>query len=107
VRFNAVDLADILPPDEIADGLNAVINARTEVETRYLRAEGECQQRLLASEKGVEIARARALAVETEIRTLAGFLGDLKQQGTLDLYVSRRRAEVLSESRAVFVKEPS
>ena len=107
VRFNAVDLADILPPDEIADGLNAVINARTEVETRYLRAEGECQQRLLASEKGVNIARARALAIETEIRTLARFLGDLNKQGTLDLYVSRRRAEVLAESRAVFVKEPS
>jgi regulator of protease activity HflC (stomatin/prohibitin superfamily) len=105
VRFNAVDLTDILPPDEIADGLNAVIHARTEAETRYLRAEGECQQRLLASERGVDIARARALAIETEIRTLARSLGDLRRQGTLELYVARRRAEVHAESRAVFVKE--
>ncbi len=104
VRFNAVDLADILPPDEIADGLNAVIHARTDAEARFLRAEGECQQRLLASEKGVDIARARALAVETEIRTLAGHLRELAQKGTLDLYLARRREEVLSESRAVFVR---
>lgn len=105
VRFNAVDLTDILPPDEIADGLNAVIHARNDAETRYLRAEGECQQRLLASERGVDIARARASAIETEIRTLARALDELRRQGTLGLYVTRRRAEVLSESRAVYVKE--
>ncbi len=105
VRFNAVDLTDILPPDEIADGLNAVIHASTEAETRFLRAEGECHQRLLASEKGVDIARARASAIETEIRTLSRFLTELHKQGTLDMYIARRRAEVLSESRAVFVKE--
>lgn len=105
VRFNAVDLSDILPPDELADALNAVIHARTEAETRYLRAEGECQQRVLSAEKGVEIARARASAVETEMGAMAQHLGTLKSQGALALYVARRRAEVLSEARAVFVKE--
>ncbi|MFO0650915.1 MAG: SPFH domain-containing protein [Polyangiales bacterium] len=95
VRFNAVDLTDILPPDEIADGLNAVIHASTEAETRFLRAEGECHQRLLASEKGVDIARARASAIETEIRTLSRF-SELHKQGTLGMYIARRRAEVLS-----------
>lgn len=105
VRFNAVDLVDILPPDELAEALNAVINARAEAEAAYFRAEGECQQRVLGASEGVEIARARARAVETEIDTLGGFLTQLADQGTLAPYVQRRRAEALSEARAVFMKE--
>ena len=105
VRFHAVDLTDILPPDELADALNAVIHAQTDAEARYFRAEGDCQQRVLSSEKGVEIANARARAAETEIDTIRSFLSQLQSSGTLDLYVARRRAEVHGESRAVFVKE--
>ncbi|MFO0602208.1 MAG: SPFH domain-containing protein [Polyangiales bacterium] len=105
VRFHAVDLTDILPPDELADALNAVINAQTDAEARYFRAEGDCQQRILSSEKGVEIAAARARAAATEIDTIRGFLAGLRDAGTLDLYVARRRAEVHHEARAVFVKE--
>lgn len=105
VRFVAVDLADILPPDELADALNAVMQAQSESEALLFRAEGECQQRILASEHGVRIARTRASAVEIEIRGLAAFLEDLETRGVLDAYVSRRRAEVTSESRALFLKE--
>ena len=105
VRFVAVDLADILPPDELADALNAVMQAQSESEALLFRAEGECQQRILASEKGVRIARTRANAIEIEINGLAGFLDDLEARGVLDAYVARRRAEVTSESRALFLKE--
>jgi regulator of protease activity HflC (stomatin/prohibitin superfamily) len=105
VRFNAVDLTDILAPDELADALNAVIQAQSDAEARYFRAEGDCKQRVLAAEKGVSIARSRAQAVSTEILTLASFLEALKKSRTLGMYIERRRAEVLSESRATFVKE--
>ena len=105
VRFVAVDLADILPPDELADALNAVMQAQSESEALLFRAEGECQQRILASERGVRIARTRANAIEIEINGLARFLDDLDSQGVLEAYVARRRAEVTSESRALFLKE--
>jgi regulator of protease activity HflC (stomatin/prohibitin superfamily) len=105
VRFVAVDLADILPPDELADALNAVMQAQSESEALLFRAEGECQQRILASERGVRIASTRASAVEIEIRKLASYLEDLEVRGVLDAYVARRRSEVTSESRALFLKE--
>jgi regulator of protease activity HflC (stomatin/prohibitin superfamily) len=105
VTFNAVDLVDILPPEELAEALNAVINARAEAEAAYFRAEGECQQRVLSASEGVEIARSRSRAVETEIDTLGEFLKELADSKTLDAYVARRRAEALSEARAVFMKE--
>lgn len=107
VRFVAVDLADILPPDELADALNAVMQAQSESEGMLFRAEAECQQRILGAERGIRIARTRASAVEIEIRGLAGFLEDLEVRGVLDAYVDRRRAEVTSESRALFLKEAS
>jgi regulator of protease activity HflC (stomatin/prohibitin superfamily) len=107
VRFVAVDLADILPPDELADALNAVMQAQSESEGMLFRAEAECQQRILSAERGIRIARTRANAVEIEIRGLAAFLEDLDVRGVLDAYVDRRRAEVSSESRALFLKEES
>lgn len=107
VHFNAVDLADILPPDELADALNAVIQANSEAEGLLFRAEGECQQRILAAERGVSIAKARSGAVEVEIRKLASYLAELEDKGVLDSYVARRKSEVLGESRALFLKEPS
>jgi regulator of protease activity HflC (stomatin/prohibitin superfamily) len=107
VRFVAVDLADILPPDELADALNAVMQAQSEAEGLLFRSEAECQQRILAAEQGIRIARTRASAVEIEIRGLAKFLEDLEVHGVLGAYVERRRAEVSSESRALFLKEGS
>lgn len=107
LRFDAVDLTDILPPDELADALNAVFSAQTEASAHHARAEGECQQRVLAASKGVEISKARASAVEIEIRTLANFLEELQDQGMLSHYIDRRRAETYAESRATYVRRTS
>lgn len=105
VRFNAVDLADILPPDELADALNAVIQAESEADALLHRSEAECQQRILSAERGLSIAMARSQAIEIEIRKLCMFLGELDDKGILDAYVARRRSEVTSESRTLFIKE--
>jgi regulator of protease activity HflC (stomatin/prohibitin superfamily) len=107
VKFNAVDLTDILPPDELAEALNAVMNAQTESETLYARGESECRQRVLASAQGVAIARERAKATETEILKLGEYLEDLERRKMLRAYVERRRAEVRNESRALFVLDKS
>lgn len=107
VRFDAVDLVDILPPDELADALNSVMSAHAEAQTAYFRAEGDCQQRIMAAERGVAIAREHARAARVEIRTLGAALAELRAGGVLDDYVKRRREEVLAESRVVYVKEVS
>lgn len=101
VHFSAVDLTDILPPDELADALNAVLTARSTADALYAHAESDCQQRMLAAERGVEIARERARAAELEIFTLGTFLVELAKDGVLSSYVARRRAEVLTESKSV------
>lgn len=106
ITFNAVDLVDILPPDELAVALNAVMHAQSEAGARYFRAEGDCQQQVLAAEEGLAIARTRALAVEREMRTLADFLKKLDDSSTLSLYVDRRRAEVFGEARTLYVQAP-
>lgn len=107
VRFIAVDIVDILPPDDLADGLNAVIQAEAEAHAAYFRSQGECQQRVISAESGVAIARAHALAAETELRTLGHHLEELAASGTLGDYVARRRDETLSESRTLYLKDPT
>ena len=105
VQFNAVDLVDVLPPDELADALNTVINAQTDAETQFFRAQADCQQRVLSAERGVEIAKARAAAAATEIDQLGLHLAELERAGTLGRYVERRRSEVLSEAKTLYLKE--
>ena len=105
VRFHGVDLTDILPPDELAEALNAVINSEKEADAQLSRAEAEAEQRVLASERGVEIARARASAAEIEIVQLATYLVELREQRVLSAYVARRRSEVLGEARTTYLKE--
>jgi len=104
VKFNAVDLTDILPPDELVDALNAVMNAKAEADEGFARAEADCQRQILAAESGVEIAKSRSLAAEREIRTLAMYLDELRKSKTLGFYVQRRRAEVLTQSRAYYLR---
>ncbi len=107
VKFSAVDLTDVLPPDELAEALNAVINAQTEAESLYSHAEAETQQRVVAAEAGVEVAKSRGVAVEREIATLGAFLEQLERDGTLGDYVARRRAEVISQSRTLYMRSSS
>jgi regulator of protease activity HflC (stomatin/prohibitin superfamily) len=107
VQFNAVDLTDILPPDELADALNAVINAQTEAESLYAHAEADTRQQIVAAEHGVEIAKARGLATELEINKLGDVLARLHADGTLADYVARRRAEVVSQSKTLYMRSSS
>lgn len=107
VRFSAVDLTDILPPEDLVDALNAVINAQLESETAVAREEADCKRRILAAERGVEVARARALAVEQEIDGIGGFLEELSDKRTLSDYVARRRTEVMTQSKTLFVRSDS
>lgn len=107
VQFNAVDLTDILPPDELANALNAVINAQTEAESLYAHAEADTRQQIVAAEHGVEIAKARGLATELEINTLGDVLARLHAEGTLADYVGRRRAEVISQSKTLYMRSSS
>lgn len=107
VQFNAVDLTDILPPDELADALNAVINAQIEAESLYAHAEAETRQQVVAAEHGVEIARRRGTASEREIITLGSVLSTLDADGTLADYVARRRAEVISQSKTLYMRSSS
>lgn len=104
VRFSAVDITDILPPDELAEALNAVIAARAGADALYARAESDCQQRVLAAERGIDIAKNRAAGAATEVLAIGKRLAELQAQGTLRSYVARRRAEVLSEARGTFYK---
>lgn len=105
VKFLAVDLIDILPPDELADALNAVMNARSEADSQRFKAESESRQQLLSAEQGVEIARTHAAAVQIEMNTLAKHLGTLDCDDVLSLYVARRRTELLAQSRTLYVNE--
>jgi regulator of protease activity HflC (stomatin/prohibitin superfamily) len=106
LRFVAVDLVDILPPDELDDALNAVLHAQSAAERDYFRAEADASRRLLAADESVAIARARADAEAREMAVIARTLADLDGRGVLAAYVARRRTEVLAESRLSFVKEP-
>ena len=80
VEFIAVDIVDILPPDDLADGLNAVIQADAESAAAFFRSQGECQQRVRwvtavkrsinRSKRGAQRRDAHAEAVEKMIRDL-------------------------------------
>ncbi len=107
VQFNAVDLTDILPPDELAEALNAVINTQTEAESLYALAEAQTRQQIVAAEHGVEIAKQRGTATELEIKTLGEVLAKLENDGTLADYVARRRAEVVSQSKTLYMRSGS
>jgi regulator of protease activity HflC (stomatin/prohibitin superfamily) len=104
VKFQGVDLTDILPPDELSEALNAVMNAHSEAETQYFQAESACHHRVVAAREGIAISERRAQAVENEIKKLGEYLIELKRRGQLGAYVQRRRAEVLAESRTLYVK---
>lgn len=103
IRVIAVDLLQIDPPEELVDALNAVITAESEAHALVARTELQSQQRVISAEQAVAIANARALAVESEIRTVGEELSMLSRQGVLRDYVARRRAEVVGGSRRVYL----
>jgi len=103
IQVVSVDLLQIDPPEELVDALNAVITAESEANALVSRTELSAQQRVLSAEQAVEIANARALATEAEIRTVGSELAALADQGVLKDYVQRRRIEVLGGSRRVYL----
>lgn len=105
VRLEAIDVLQFEPPDELREALNTVVQAKNDVDAALFRAEGDCQQKLLAARKGVAIATERARAIEVEMTELGAKLTELAQTNVLSEYVARRRAEVLSEARQVYVRE--
>lgn len=107
VQFIAVDIVDIIPPDDLADGLNAIIQAEAEANAAFFRSQGECQQRVLSAHQGVTIAKSHALAAATEVSILGQHLGELARLGSLADYVARRRDETLAESRTLYLKDPT
>ncbi len=105
VKFNAVDIVDIVPPEELDRALNAVQNAQAEADALYSRALADRDQRLTAAQQAVDIAVNRARAVETEIQVLGSHLGELKRRGVLKEYLERRRVEVYADAKMAFVNQ--
>jgi regulator of protease activity HflC (stomatin/prohibitin superfamily) len=103
IIVTSVDLLQIDPPEELIDALNAVVTAESEVKALISRTELQTQQRVLSAEQAVEIANARALATEVEIRTVGLELATLADQGVLRDYVARRQDEVMGGSRRVYL----
>ncbi len=103
LSFHAVDLVDVLPPDSLAQALNAVMHAHAEAEAELARAEAVAMRRVLSSQHGIEVAHDKAEAAAIEIREIGEFLGELDRYGTLEAYVARRRAEVVSQSKTLFL----
>lgn len=104
IKFQSVDLLNILPPEELALALNAVVNAQSEAEALLSRAEAECEQRIISAEKGVEIAVAKSSATEIEVTTIGCYLKELKEKGKLADYVERRKAEIFHDVKNAFIK---
>lgn len=106
IQFNGVDLTDILPPDELAEALNAVINAQSEAQRLYALTEAECKQKILSAQKGISIAKSKAKATEEDIKKISEILSELQINGTLNSYLERRSIEVFSESKISYIKRP-
>jgi len=104
IEFRAVDLAEILPPADLAEALNGIQKVKAQFETLKKRVEAECERKLLSAEHGVEIARIRAEASEKEIRVLGETVGALESSGSLDAYIRRRRDESGFAARSVYMK---
>lgn len=103
-QFEGIDIIDILPPEELAQALNAVIHAQSEAEKNFAIKEAECEQKLLAAKKGIDIAKAKAKSVQAEILTHAKIIEKLEMNGTLNDYLERREVEVYSDSRISYIK---
>lgn len=104
IELQAIDLIDILPPEELDQALNAVLSARIEAEAMYYRAEANCVQKKLAAKMGVEIEESKAQAIGMEILTLGEYLNELDESSTLNIYIERRKKEVLYDAKNIFIR---
>jgi regulator of protease activity HflC (stomatin/prohibitin superfamily) len=107
IGFNAIDVSGLYPPQELEDALNAVLQARSLANSQRDQAEAANEQRIIAADNAIEVAQSKANAIRHDIMILGRFLHDLSLKGTLDDYVHHRRAEILSQSKTVFVRSES
>lgn len=107
IGFNAIDVSALSPPQELEDALNAVLQAQTLANSQRDQAEALSEQRLIAADNAVKVAQSNANAIREEITILDRYLRDLFKKGVLDDYVQHRRAEILSQSKTVFVRSES
>ncbi len=104
IEFKAIDIAEILPPSDLANALNGIQKIKAEFETLLKRVEAECERKVAAAQHGVAIAKTRAQATEKEIRVLGSAISELNNWGSLDAYMKRRQDEATFASRSVYVK---
>jgi regulator of protease activity HflC (stomatin/prohibitin superfamily) len=104
ISFRSLDIAEVLPPADLAQALNSVQKIEAEYETLQKRIQAECEQKVAAAEHGVEIAALHASAQEQEITILGKALESLHNDGALDEYVTRRQDEAASLSRTLFLR---
>ncbi len=104
IAFNAVDVSSLSPPKELEEALNAVLHAEAMAGVQLEQASAICQQRVVAADEGVRIAEQKSQAIYDEMATLAEYLRELKQAGTLDDYIHHRRSEILNQAKSVFVR---
>lgn len=107
IGFNAIDVSALSPPKELEDALNAVLHAQTVANSQRDQAEALSEQRLIAADHAVKVAQSNANAIRDEMTILGRYLRDLYRKGVLDDYVQHRRAEILNQSKTVFVRSES
>lgn len=104
IEINGIDITDIIPPNELLNALNIVINSKSEAERLLALTEAECEQKLLSAQKGVSIAKEKAHGTEENIIKISEILNELKENNTLDQYIERRKCEVYSDAKISYIK---
>jgi regulator of protease activity HflC (stomatin/prohibitin superfamily) len=105
IQFSGVDLLDIVPPQELDAALNGIQNAKTAADTLFARAEGDARQKLVAAEKGIEIAKIRAQSVAQELETLAVMIKKLMNEGNVNNYFFHRKTELLGDAKVLLMQK--
>lgn len=103
IQFRAVEIAEILPPAELAQALNSVQRVEAENNTLLNRVRAECEQQIAAAEHSVYIEKMRADAVATDINVASEAIAQLHENGVLDAYLKRRRDEAASLSKTLYL----
>lgn len=104
ISFKSAEIAEILPPADLAQALNSAQKIEAENETLLNRFQAECEQQIAQAEHGVQIATMKASATENEINLLGGAINQLNSSGILTAYVKRRRDEVTSQAKTLYLK---
>ena len=103
IQFRAVEIAEILPPAELAQALNSVQRVEAENNTLLNRVRAECEQQIAAAEHSVYIEKMRSDAAATDINIASDAIAQLHETGVLGAYLKRRRDEATSLSKTLYL----